>query len=390
MDTLPTYKVKWESDEDGIIYAISIVDTPANEMEFITLSKDKPLIQLSETNKEKQLLTGVVLIPDQLIYRNIDGKEFNLKFEKDTIEKLSFEYLNRGYQKNSTYNHDTPIKEGISVVESWITGKNDKAKDLGFDVPVGTWMVTMKLSDELWKDYVKTGKAKGFSIDSFLNTEKIDFKINNKKNNKNMKLKELLTKAINMVEENKEVKMASLEIDGVKYVSDSFAEGDLLYIEDAEGNREEAREVSITNEGMVHTTDAEGRIISVLPLEDDIDEVAEALKLLDENEELKMKIKEELMKEDKESYELKINTLEKEKEEVNMKLESKINDLEKEKEEINMKLQENEKKVLELKSELEKTPSETKLKANSKESVKTELSFYQRLNKINEKVNKNN
>jgi len=163
MNTLPTYKVQWESEEDGIIYGISIVDVPANEMEFITMSKDKPLIQLSETNKEKQLLTGVVLIPDQLIYRNIDGKEFNLKFEKDTIEKLSFEYLNRGYQKNSTYNHDTPIEEGISVVESWITGENDKAKDLGFDVPKGTWMITMKLNDELWKTYVKSGKVKGFS-----------------------------------------------------------------------------------------------------------------------------------------------------------------------------------------------------------------------------------
>lgn len=369
---LDTYEVIWENEDDGIIYGISIVDEPANRMDFITLSKDKPLIKLKQTNKEKQLLTGVVLIPEQLIYRDIEGKEFNLKFSKDTIEKLSYEYLDKGFQHNSSFNHEVPLEKGISVVESWITGENDKAKDLGFDVPVGTWMITMKLSDELWQDYVKTGKAKGFSIDSFLNLKKIDFKINNKKNNKNMKLKELLTKAINMVEEKGEVKMASLEIDGVKYVSDSFAEGDLLYIEDAEGNREEAREVSITNEGMVHTTDAEGRIISVLPIEEDIDEVAEALKLLDENEDLKMKIKEELMKEDKESYE------------------SKINALEKEKEEVSMKLQENEKRVLELKSELEKTPSETKLKANSKESVKTELSFYQRLNKINEKVNKNN
>lgn len=378
MNELPTYRVQWDSEEDGIVYGISIVDTPANEMEFITMSKDKPLIQLSETNKEKQLLTGVVLIPNQLIYRDIKGKKFNLTFEADTIEKLAFEYIERGYQKNSMYNHELELQSGISVVESWITGDNDKAKDYGFDVPKGTWMVTMRLNDELWQTYVKSGKVSGFSIDSFLNIQKLDFKINNKNNN-NMNVKAMLQKAINMLEDTEEVKMAELVVDGVKYVSDSFAEGDKVFIEDAEGDRVEASEVSIVNDGMVHTTDENGVVISVLPLEgeasEEIDELAEAMKLLDENEDLKMKIKEELMKEDKEAYEAKLAEKEKEMEEVSMKSQKLSEELEAKNSELKA-----------LKKELEVTPSDVKLKAHTASKTASEMSLSERLASINAKA----
>ena len=38
----------------------------------------------------------------------------------------------------------------------------------GMDLPVGTWMVSMKVhNDEIWNDYVKNGKVKGFSIEGF-------------------------------------------------------------------------------------------------------------------------------------------------------------------------------------------------------------------------------
>ena len=35
-------------------------------------------------------------------------------------------------------------------------------------MPIGTWMVSMKVdNDEIWNDYVKTGKVKGFSIEGY-------------------------------------------------------------------------------------------------------------------------------------------------------------------------------------------------------------------------------
>ena len=34
------------------------------------------------------------------------------------------------------------------------------------DAPLGTWCVSMKVdNDEVWNDFVKTGKVKGFSIE---------------------------------------------------------------------------------------------------------------------------------------------------------------------------------------------------------------------------------
>jgi hypothetical protein len=52
----------------------------------------------------------------------------------------------------------------VFFFERWIRiKKNDKANELGFDVPVGTWMLSMKVdNDTIWNDFIKTGKVKVF------------------------------------------------------------------------------------------------------------------------------------------------------------------------------------------------------------------------------------
>jgi hypothetical protein len=172
------YKVVYDgNDKEADLYGISIVDNPANQYEFITLSEYKEL-KLTSENKEKQLLTGVVLVPNQKILRGTpDNKLFEIYFEEEVIERLSQDFLKKGYQRNSTYNHDDDKwLDGTTIVESWIVEdpNNDKSNALGFKgLPKGTWMISMKLTDELWKEYIKTGKAKGFSIDSYIQLEKI-------------------------------------------------------------------------------------------------------------------------------------------------------------------------------------------------------------------------
>ena len=74
----------------------------------------------------------------------------------------------RSNQNNATYEHKDKL-EGLSVVESWIIDdeKSDKSRLYGFDLPKGTWMISMKVNnDEVWKD-VKEGKVKGFSIEGY-------------------------------------------------------------------------------------------------------------------------------------------------------------------------------------------------------------------------------
>jgi len=60
--------------------------------------------------------------------------------------------------------------DGLTLVESWIVEDKEKDKSAiyGLNVPVGTWMGSVKVNnDEIWNDYVKTGQVKGFSIEGF-------------------------------------------------------------------------------------------------------------------------------------------------------------------------------------------------------------------------------
>ena len=156
-----------DEDEAIGVEAISVVENPAIESDFIALNKQE--IKLAEINKEKRLLMGALLIPQKPIYRRNGEDEYYIFFSKKTVARASQMYLQNGNQSQSTLEHDKQLK-GLTLVESWIV--EDKAKDktalYGLDVPVGTWMGSVKVeNDEIWNDYVKSGKVKGFSIEGY-------------------------------------------------------------------------------------------------------------------------------------------------------------------------------------------------------------------------------
>jgi len=156
-----------DEDEAIGVEAISVVENPAIESDFIALNNQE--IKLAEINKEKRLLMGALLIPQKPIYRRNGEEEYYIFFSKKTVARASQMYLQNGNQSQSTLEHDKQLK-GLTLVESWIV--EDKAKDktalYGLDVPVGTWMGSVKVENEdLWNDYVKTGKVKGFSIEGY-------------------------------------------------------------------------------------------------------------------------------------------------------------------------------------------------------------------------------
>ena len=127
---------------------------------------------------------GAILIPEQPIYRNQDGKEFNIVFPKKTIKQVQQNFALKGYQNNSTLEHSGEQIENVTFVESWIKEDDvhDKSVHYGFNEPVGSWFGLMKINnDVIWNEYVKTGKVKGFSIDGVFDMEKIN--LNNEKMN---------------------------------------------------------------------------------------------------------------------------------------------------------------------------------------------------------------
>jgi len=158
-----------DEDQDMAgIEAISIFESPAIEEDFVALKADE--IKLAEINKEKKILMGALLIPNKPIFRNSDDRDdYYIYFSKDTVEKASQLYLKNGNQNNSTLEHQHSLN-GLTLVESWIVEdeKFDKSRKYGMNVPVGTWMGSVKVNnDEVWNDYVKTGKVKGFSIEGY-------------------------------------------------------------------------------------------------------------------------------------------------------------------------------------------------------------------------------
>ena len=153
-----------ESDIAGI-QAISIVDNPAIEEDFIALKSQE--VKLAEVDKEKKIIMGPALIPNKKIFRKFDDQEYYIYFSEDTVKKASELFLTKGNQNNSTLEHEIKLN-GLSVVESWIIEdeKQDKSNKYGFNLPIGTWMVSMKVNnDDVWNNYVKSGKVKGFSIE---------------------------------------------------------------------------------------------------------------------------------------------------------------------------------------------------------------------------------
>ena len=158
-----------ESEEYSGIEAISVVESPAIEEEFIALKKEDQ-VRLAEVSKEKRLLMGAALIPDKPIYRKSDDNEFYIYFSKDTVAKASQMFLQAGNQGQATMEHASKKLDGMTVVESWIVEDlvHDKSKKYGLDMPLGTWMISMKVdNDEIWNNYVKKNKIKGFSIEGY-------------------------------------------------------------------------------------------------------------------------------------------------------------------------------------------------------------------------------
>ena len=156
-----------DKDETSGIDAVSVVSSPAIEENFIALNKHE--VELKKIDEEKRLLMGAALIPNKQIYRVNDKKEeYYIFFSVQTVRKASELFLKRSNQNNATYEHKNKLS-GMSVVESWIIEdtKQDKSAKYGFELPVGTWMISMKVdNDEVWND-VKEGKVKGFSIEGY-------------------------------------------------------------------------------------------------------------------------------------------------------------------------------------------------------------------------------
>ena len=184
-------------DENNLelgIRAVSLVEDPAIESNFVTL-KNETKIELAEVSKERRILLGAALIPNKPILRVEDDKEYYIYFSKETISKIALMFAKNKYSDQVTEEHAKQVK-GMTIFESWLTEDKqmDKSAFYGLDVPVGTWCISMKADNEEVYNLAKEGKIKGFSIEGFFSD-----KLEKKELSKEDKEIEILTEIMAML-----------------------------------------------------------------------------------------------------------------------------------------------------------------------------------------------
>jgi len=155
-----------EEDVDAGVFAISVVNDPAIKKGFLTLSSEEnEKMNLAAIDDKKMILMGAVLIPDLIIPR---ANGTSIRFSKEVIRKSSEVFFKRGYQQDATLEHRQDEKlEGMTIVESWIVEdeNHDKSAMYGLDIPVGSWVVSMKCDNDEIYEMAKQGQINGFSIE---------------------------------------------------------------------------------------------------------------------------------------------------------------------------------------------------------------------------------
>ena len=192
---------KYKVGMDSETFAISLVEEPAIESDFVALSKeDEEKVQVLLESNEKHMVYGAALIPEKDIYRNNGEQEYYINFSKESIEKMSQDFMKEYRQFEVKTDHDEIANE-VCVVESWLVSDayKDKSNALGINVPEGTWMIGMKVNNiDTW-DRIKAGELKGFSVESVVSLEEFS-----KQNDNNMDIKTdemFWTKLVNVLKE---------------------------------------------------------------------------------------------------------------------------------------------------------------------------------------------
>jgi len=174
---LPIYDAKISDLGETGIFAMSFVEVPAVEEMFVALRANAVKVMLVK-NAAKQILTGVVLKPNQLIYRNDDDfGEYYLRYTAEDIERISQKMMRTGVAlRNTTHQHEDKLK-GNYLTEVWIVEdpKRDKSVALGLgEQPKGTLCASYKIGDaKYWRDEIVTGNVKGFSLEGLFNYKNV-------------------------------------------------------------------------------------------------------------------------------------------------------------------------------------------------------------------------
>lgn len=175
MFEFPIYKAEITEDIEGIT-AISIVEAPAVESDFLKFKKEEKKMLFSIDNEEKRLVTGVIMRCDFPIYRiSNSGYEYFILFDKDTIIKMTEKMLKDNTFNNINLEHnDNRFVEGVTLRELFIKDTEKGINPIGFDdISNGSLFATYHITNnEVWEQ-IKNGTFNGFSLEGYFNVNEV-------------------------------------------------------------------------------------------------------------------------------------------------------------------------------------------------------------------------
>lgn len=177
-DKLPVFNIVVDdNDINNGIELISLVDSPAIEVMGMAFA-DSNSLSFKEV-EDKQIIIGPAMIPNMKIYREDDKfGQYYVVFTEETIKKLVEKFNRNGSNKKINIDHTNNMVDGF-IIEDWIVEDvvYDKSRKYGFEVPVGTYMIMVKIDDkEFWKTEVKENGKYGFSIEGLLSQQLISLR----------------------------------------------------------------------------------------------------------------------------------------------------------------------------------------------------------------------
>jgi len=125
--------------------------------------------QFAIVNEEQRIISGALMIADELIYRNNDKfGEHYVKFSADTIKQIAIKFAKKKYQNHVNLMHNPDLKvDGVTMFESFIVDKKRGILPMAefSDVADGSWFGSFYVENqEVW-DAIKSGQYKGFSVE---------------------------------------------------------------------------------------------------------------------------------------------------------------------------------------------------------------------------------
>lgn len=188
---------------DMTISAISLVTSPAIEELFVFFNKANEIVTLAKIDEEARCLVSPALIPEKRIVRfdKDTNEEYNVFFTAETIKQCSELYLMSENNNTATEQHEKEVS-GVHTVESWIKeGDQDKSNLFGFDLPIGTWFVKMKINnDDLWSK-IKSKELRGLSIEGMFTQQLSKLSTQDKTNTVHSK-EDILKALVDIINEN--------------------------------------------------------------------------------------------------------------------------------------------------------------------------------------------